>query len=178
MSARDGDWSSLMRAANAGDNAAYHSLLRKIAPVLRATIRSRLRRANRPIELAEDLVQEILIAVHLKKHTWMPHAPFAPWLFAIARNKFVDALRKTGRVVYVDIGDIGETIAADPPEETVEAKEIDRRLEKLPDRQRQVLRAIAVESGSIKATAERLSITEGAVRVALHRGLINLSRMT
>jgi len=31
------------------------------------------------------------LAVHLKRHTWDVNAPFAPWLFAIARNKLIDA---------------------------------------------------------------------------------------
>ena len=48
-------------------------------------------------------------------------------------------------------------------------------LEALPARQRDVLRSIAVDSASIKATAAKLSMTEGAVRVALHRGLANLT---
>jgi RNA polymerase sigma-70 factor (ECF subfamily) len=167
-----------MRSANAGDSAAYHHLLRNIAPVLRATTRSRLRRANQPVELAEDIVQEILIAVHLKKHTWLPGASFAPWLFAIARNKLVDALRKRNRVVHVDLDDVSETLASEPVEDTLDSAEIARRLEQLPARQRDVLQAIAVESASIKATADRLAMTEGAVRVALHRGLTNLSRTT
>jgi RNA polymerase sigma-70 factor (ECF subfamily) len=45
----------------------------------------------------------------------------------------------------------------------------------LPARQRDVLQSIAVDSASIKATAAKLSMSEGAVRVALHRGLANLT---
>ena len=55
------------------------------------------------------------------------------------------------------------------------APEVAAHLESLPKRQRDVLRAIAVESASIKDTALRLSMTEGAVRVALHRGLTRLA---
>ena len=54
-------------------------------------------------------------------------------------------------------------------------REIAAHLEALPARQRDVLRSIAVDSASIKATAAKLSMSEGAVRVALHRGLANLT---
>lgn len=167
-----------MRMANAGDDAAYQSLLGKVAPVLRATTRTRLRSTSLSIELAEDIVQETLIAVHLKKHTWNEDAPFAPWLFAIARNKFIDAFRRRGRAVYVALDDISETLASEPPEETLDAANMTLRLERLPARQREVLKAIAIENASIGQTAKQLSMTEVAVRVALHRGLKNLSRMT
>ena len=51
-------------------------------------------------------------------------------------------------------------------------------LDTLPARQRDVVKSIAVDSTSIKATAAKLSMSEGAVRVALHRGLASLaSRM-
>ena len=53
-----------------------------------------LARAGQPVDQSEDIVQDILLAVHLKRHTWDANAPFAPWLFAIARNKLIDALRR------------------------------------------------------------------------------------
>ncbi len=49
-------------------------------------------------------------------------------------------------------------------------------LQTLPARQRDVLQSIAVDSASIKDTAAKFSMSEGAVRVALHRGLASASR--
>lgn len=175
MRGRDDEWTGLMRAAVAGDKAAYRRLLGAVAPVLRAMARRGLVRAGQAVDQAEDIVQEILLAVHLKRHTWDAEAPFAPWLFAIARNKLIDALRRRGRRVFVDIDDFSETLAGEPAEETVPAREVAAHLDKLPARQRDVLRSIAVDSASIKATAAKLSMSEGAVRVALHRGLANLT---
>src|SRR5437868_3878566 len=86
-----------MRSALAGDDAAYRRLLGAVAPVLRANARRALVRAGQPADQAEDIVQDILLAVHLKRHTWDVKAPFAPWLFAIARNKLIDNLRRRGR---------------------------------------------------------------------------------
>jgi len=164
-----------MRSAVAGDGAAYHRLLRAVTPVLRAAARRGLARAGQPVDQSEDIVQEILLAVHLKRHTWDVSAPFAPWLFAIARNKLIDALRRRGRRVFVNIDDFHETIAGEPAAETAPAGEVAAQLQSLPARQRDVVQSIAVESASIKDTARKFAMSEGAVRVALHRGLASLT---
>lgn len=175
MRGREDEWTGLMQAANAGDNAAYLRLLKAVTPVLRAASRRGLARAGQPVDQCEDIVQDILLAVHLKRHTWDPNAPFAPWLFAIARNKLIDALRRRGRRIFVNIDDFAETLPGAPVEDSLPPGEIATHLEGLPKRQRDVLQSIAVESASIKETASRLSMTEGAVRVALHRGLTGLA---
>ena len=175
MRGREDEWTDLMRSANAGDSVAYHRLLRSVTPVLRAAARRGLARAGQAVDQAEDIVQDILLAVHLKRHTWDSDAPFSPWLFAIARNKLVDALRRRGRRVFVNIDDFTETIASEPVAESVRASEVTVHLKSLPKRQRDVLQSITVESNSIKATAVKLAMSEGAVRVALHRGLARLA---
>src|SRR5882672_9846970 len=146
-----------MRSAISGDSAAYHRLLKAVTPVLRAAARRGLARAGQPVDQSEDIVQDILLAVHLKRHTWDVNAPFAPWLFAIARNKLIDSLRRRGRRVFVNIDDFAETIPGEPAAETASAS------------------AIAVDSASIKDTAAKFAMSEGAVRVALHRGLASLT---
>ena len=120
-------------------------------------------------------MQDILLAVHLKRHTWNPDAAFAPWLFAIARNKLIDALRRRGRRIFVDIDDFSETLPGEQAEEPLPATDVAAHLATLPKGQREVLQSIAVDSASIKDTAVKLSMTEGAVRVALHRGLSRLA---
>ena len=169
------EWTGLMRLAISGDSAAYHRLLRAVTPVLRAGARRGLARAGQPIDQSEDIVQDILLAVHLKRHTWDVNAPFAPWLFAIARNKLIDTLRRRGRRVFVNIDDFAETIPDEPAAETASANEIANLLQTLPPRQREVLQSIAVESTSIRDTAAKFAMSEGAVRVALHRALSSLT---
>ena len=175
MREREDEWTDLMRSAISGDDAAYHRLLKAITPVLRAAARRGLARAGQPVDQSEDIVQDILLAVHLKRQTWDTSAPFAPWLFAIARNKLIDALRRRGRRVFVNIDDFAETLPGEAPQETASAGEVAAQLDTLPQRQRDVLQSIAVESTSIRDTAAKLSMTEGAVRVALHRGLAALT---
>jgi RNA polymerase sigma-70 factor, ECF subfamily len=174
---REGEdqWTDLMRSAISGDNAAYSRLLKAIAPKLRAGARRGLARAGQPLDQAEDIVQEILLAVHLKRHTWDVTAPFAPWLFAIARNKLIDCLRRRGRRIFVNIDDFADTLPGEAPTERPPANEVAGYLKSLPARQREVLQSIAIESASIKDAAAKFAMTEGAVRVALHRGLASLT---
>src|SRR6201987_3126580 len=136
---REDEWTGLMRSAMSGDSAAYHRLLKAVTPVLRAAARRGLARAGQPIDESEDIVQAILLAVHLKRHTWDVKAPFAPWLFAIARNKLIDALRRRGRRVFVNIDDFADTLPTAPVAETASPSETAAQLQSLPARQREVL---------------------------------------
>lgn len=174
MRGEDDEWTDLMRSANTGNTAAYHRLLSAITPALRAAARRGLLRAGQPPDQAEDIVQDVLLTVHLKRHTWDPTASFAPWLFAIARNKLIDALRRRGRRVFVNIDDFTEVLPGEETQDNLPSAEIETHLKTLPERQRDVLQSIAVDGLSITETAAKLSMKEGTVRVALHRGLQRL----
>ena len=123
----------------------------------------------------EDIVQETLLAVHVKRHTWRSDAPVKPWLYAIARHKLIDAFRRRGERVEIDIDAIAETFA-EPEPEKVTHQEIDRALETLAPGQRLVVAAVSVDGRSIGETAKSLGMSETAVRVALHRGLKAIAR--
>lgn len=178
MSRREVDWADLMRSANAGDAAAYRRLLSELTPVLRSAARRALARGGMPAIDSEDVVQETLLAIHLKRHTWDTGAPIGPWVRAIARNKLVDMMRRRGRRTEVLIDDFTDVLASDTPmpDAAAQSRDVDRHLDGLPARQCAVVRAIAVQGTSITETAQRLDITEGAVRVALHRGLAALAK--
>ncbi|HEY8009148.1 MAG TPA: sigma-70 family RNA polymerase sigma factor [Methylocella sp.] len=170
------EWAFLMRAGNAGDADSYRRLLVQLTPVLRATARRGLGAAGMADTDAEDVVQETLLAIHLKRQSWDSEAPFGPWLRAIARHKMIDALRRRGRRINVSIDDFSEVLTDGAAEPDMVAADVGRHLEDLPPGQRNVVRSIAVDGESIGETAARLKMTSGAVRVALHRGLAGLAR--
>lgn len=166
-----------MRAANAGDEAAYARLLAGIAPQLRGQIRRGLTRMGAPAADVEDILQETLLAIHLKRHTWKETEAFAPWMRAIARNKMIDSLRRRGRRVDLPIEDFNDILAAPEEEPTLgKLAEADRMLNAINGRSREVVQAIAIDGLSTKEAASRLGVSEGAVRVALHRGLATLAQ--
>ncbi|MGH6795802.1 MAG: sigma-70 family RNA polymerase sigma factor [Methylocella sp.] len=173
---REKEWALLMRAGNAGDADSYRRLLLQLAPVLRAVARRALARAGMADTDAEDAVKETLLAIHLKRQSWDEDAPFGPWLRAIARHKMIDVLRRRGRRIDVPLDGFAEILAGGESEPSMLVADVDRHLPGLPAGQRIVVQAIAVDGASISEAAARLSMTNGAVRVALHRGLSALAR--
>jgi RNA polymerase sigma-70 factor, ECF subfamily len=159
---------ALLRAAIAGDEVSYGRFLGDVARLVRALASRKLGNGS-GIE-PEDIVQETLLAIHSKRHTWRPDAPVMPWIRAIARYKVVDAFRRRGRAIHLDIDDFAETLAADEPERASE-REISRAVDGLAEGQRRVVQSISVDGRSISETAATLGMKETAVRVALHRGL-------
>jgi RNA polymerase sigma-70 factor (ECF subfamily) len=161
----------LLRAAIAGDERSYAVFLEQVAIMIRSFLRSRI--AHGAVD-PEDVVQETLLAVHLKRHTWITDAPVTPWLYAIARHKLVDALRRRGPRTEIGMEGIAE-IASDHAPEPLVRRDIERALDGLTPAQRAVVAAISVEGCSIAETARRLGKSETAIRVTLHRGLSAIS---
>lgn len=161
----------LMRAAILGDEKAYGDFLQRAACIVRGFARRKIVQGG--ID-PEDIVQETLLAIHLKRHTWRQDAPITPWLYAIANYKLTDAFRRRGRRAEIEIGEIAETFA-EPKTEAVSDQEIGRALATLAPGQRSVVEAISIDGRSIRETAKWLGMSETAVRVALHRGLTSIA---
>jgi RNA polymerase sigma-70 factor (ECF subfamily) len=175
MDDRERRWAQMMQAAVAGDRAVYEQLLRELAPAIRIVIRRRLTGFGLSTDESEDVVQETLLAVHLKRQTWRTGDPLGPWLWTIARNKLIDHLRRRGRRVELPIEDFAETLPAVEGRPGTDAADVERHLARLPEKQRTILQAIAVDGASIGEAANRMSMTPGAVRVGLHRAFASLA---
>lgn len=176
MSEREQEWASQMRAALTGDQAAYRAVLQSMTVFLRSEVRRGFARYGRGQADVEDVVQDTLLAIHLKRETWRVDEPIGPWIRAIARNKVIDSLRRGGKRINVPIEDVIETLPAEEPEEHLSERDAQQVLSKLNGRQREIVEAISLNGASIRETAAKYSISEGAVRVALHRGLATLAK--
>jgi RNA polymerase sigma-70 factor (ECF subfamily) len=170
-----------MRAARRGDAAAYERLLAALAAAIRPTVRRRLARMGLGTSETEDVVQEVLLAIHAKRHTWDEARPILPWVGAVARYKVVDAVRRLGRdrrrrveAPVEDWADLIPDVGPDPDRTLADAE---RALAGLSAREAGVVRAVALEGASMREAAGRLHLSEGAVRVALHRGLRRLAAL-
>jgi RNA polymerase sigma-70 factor (ECF subfamily) len=163
------DLSALMRRARQGDDEAYRRLLGHVSLWLRAVVRRGLLAAGRGPADCEDVVQEALLAMHLKRDTWDETQPIEPWLRAIARYKLVDHLRRRGFHDHLDIDDYADEVAVTADADAT----VDRGalLASLPERQRRIVEEISLEGRRAAEVAERLGMSEGAVRVTLHRAL-------
>lgn len=169
MTDRETEWAGLFRAANAGDGQAYLRFLRAVTPVLRGIIRARGRSLD--ADAHEDIVQDVLIAIHTKRQTWDPAAPLLPWLYAIARHKVVDAFRRRGTRLHLPVEDFADQLQAEPDPDLTAARDSARLIGQLDDRSAAIVRAISLEGETPAEVGARLAMSEGAVRVALHRAI-------
>ena len=175
---REQRWAEAMRAERRGEAVAYERMLKEVATALRRSLAPRLVRVSLGAHEAEDLVQEILIGLHRKRHTWDPARPFLPWLHTITRYKLIDFMRHrrgdTRRRVDLALEDWVEIVESPADEADFSTWEVDRHLAVLPVSQRKIVRAIAVEGASVRSVAQGLATSEGAVRVTLHRAIRRL----
>jgi RNA polymerase sigma-70 factor (ECF subfamily) len=173
MRKREQDWAEDMRAAQAGSRVAYVRLLTDISASFRQFAAADLRRFGLQADDVEDVLQEILLAVHLKRHTWRADRPFIPWLRAITRHKVVDFVRRRRRRGELPIEDFPDF--ASLPSEADITEPVRQLVGGLPRRQREVLEELALSGASVAETALKLKITRGAVYVAFHRAVTALS---
>ena len=167
------DLSALMRAARKGDDEAYRRLLLRVATWLRAVASRGLAAAGRPNADCEDIVQETLLAMHLKRDTWDETQPLQPWLRAIARHKLVDHLRRSGRHAgALPLDDEAHQLAGPPEGAAADARlDLSRALDALPERTRRLIDQVKLQGASVAEAAGRAGMTETAAKVAIHRGL-------
>lgn len=176
MNEQELQWADLMRAANRGDTPAYHRLLAALAPALRGFTRRAVERASMGVEDVEDIVQDTLLALHLKRHTWDESQPLLPWVRAIARNKMIDTLRRKGGRIHIAIDDLSESLADSQAQDAAQTAEISSAVTTLKQREREIVVAMSLEGASARDLAQRFGMSEGAVRVALHRALKTLAK--
>ena len=175
MTQKTDDWGLLLTAALGGDSRAYAQFLRAVTPVLRGVVRSR--GAALGDAECEDVLQEALLALHLKRHTWQMGTPVRPWLYAITRYKVIDAFRARGRRVDVPIEDFIDVLPAEATADPTQAADIDKMIGLLDPRAARLVRQIGIEGDTMAEVGAKLDMTEGAVRVALHRAFKQLGEL-
>jgi RNA polymerase sigma factor (sigma-70 family) len=169
----EGRLRELMILGLGGDALAHRQLLAVLSGHLRAYFARRIGAAAHEVE---DLVQETLMAVHLKRESYDRALPFMPWAYAVARYKLIDHLRRRHRHLRVPLEDAGELFVADDAQEGALHTDLDRLLERLPPRQRSLLEDVKLQGLSIEEAARKRGVTAVSARVMLHRTLKWLNR--
>ena len=175
---KEAELRALMIAGLNGDASAHRALLSALSGHLRAYYRNKLLRSGRRPEEAEDLVQEALMAVHTRRHTYDPAELLTPWVYAIARYKLIDHFRQSqSRLTDVPIEDAFEVMAADDRTTAESRLDLTKLLMKLPEKVRLAIQYVKIEGLSVVEAAARCGISESAVKINVHRGLKALSRV-
>lgn len=161
--------------ARAGDDGAYREALLCMAARLRGYLRRRL--ASRPDDV-EDLVQEVLLALHLQRGTWDATVPVGAWMLAIARYKLIDSWRRRGRydapLAALDEIDEAELPTADG-DGALAGRDLGVLLQALPSAQREAITLAKLEGLSLLEVSARTGASVAAVKVQVHRGLRRLA---
>jgi RNA polymerase sigma-70 factor (ECF subfamily) len=165
----------LVKDVARGDESAYRRLLEASAKLVRGYLLAKVTGAMRAD--VEDIVQEILLAVHLKYNSYNPALPYLPWLRTIAHHKLVDAWRKrkmSGAVPFDDV--MAETIADGTSQsaDTDAALTLERLMAQLPEKQQKVVRLARIDGKSMAEIAREMMITVADVKVTLHRAIRKL----
>ncbi len=177
-SAQDARLSSLMAAAQDGDKAAYAALLRACQPVIERVARGK----GVPFDRVDDVVQEVLLAVHRARHTYDPARPFLPWLRVIAQRRATDSFRAQSRQYAREVSEPTFYEAHPDPAtpadlvlgQAQQAARLAAAVEALPNRQREAMESLGRRDLTLAQAAARTGRTPGALKVSLHRALRSL----
>jgi RNA polymerase sigma-70 factor (ECF subfamily) len=166
---REAVYREWMAAAQRGDSAAYERLLTELLPLLRSFVRGRIPEPS----AVEDVVQNVLLAVHRARHTYRAERRFSPWMRAVARNAVTDYLRSRQRRLRRELPlDAAEPVAAeaDPGPQADLSPEVREALAKLPAAQREAVELIQLRGLSVAEAAAKAGVKPGALKVRAHRG--------
>jgi RNA polymerase sigma-70 factor (ECF subfamily) len=159
-----------MVAGRAGDRAAYEQLLRELDMWLRAYYVRRL-----PYPAAEDARQEALLAIHAKRHTFLPSKPFGAWIVAIARYKWVDRVRDISR--YSALSPDDEISIEDHERASISVAALDQLLGRLKPAQESAIRLVKIDGLSIERASGATGQSAALVKINIHRGLKKLAAL-
>ena len=178
--AREMSWAEAMRAERRGDAVAYARLLEEISTLLRRLVRYRLAQMGLNVHETEDLVQDVLMGLHTKRHTWDENRAFLPWFYAITRYKLVDSARRLRREAIrradVTLEELEDWFQAPAEDLDRSALRVEQHLADLPQTQQDVVRKLAIDGISVRAVAQHYDTSESAVRMTFHRALRRLMR--
>jgi RNA polymerase sigma factor (sigma-70 family) len=174
------DLGLLMERAQAGDEAAYLQLLAHISPIIRGLVRRKIL-ASRHADM-EDIVQDVLVSVHVVRATYDPSRPFLPWLMSIVHHRIVDKFRRSARISANEqnVGELLETFPADPANSHAEAYGDDellrREIEALPASQRRAIELLKLKEMTLKEAARESGMTVANLKVLVHRAMKTLRK--
>ncbi len=173
-------FADLMRSVQDGDGSAYILLLREVTPLIRRVVRSR-RKFLQATDI-EDLVQDILLALHAVRTTYDPGRPFLPWLIAIIRNRLAETarrfMRREAHEVHVEnlAVTFSEEAANSASEVYRDPEALRQAITNLPPGQRQAVEMLKLREMSLKEAAAKSGASVGALKVSVHRAMASLKK--
>jgi RNA polymerase sigma factor (sigma-70 family) len=172
---------ALMLRAQKGDRVAYTQLLEEVTPLLRQAIR--YRRSFLQQHDIEDLVQDVLLSLHVVRASYDPGRPFLPWLMGIANNRIADGARRYARraVNETTVWRMPETFPRHQTnifeESYGDPEALRQAIRGLPPGQRDAIEMLKLRELSLKEASAASGMSIGALKIAVHRAVKALRAM-
>jgi len=123
--------------------------------------------------LSEDLVQDVFLRILRYRQTYRPGTPFRAWMYQIARNARVDAMRKVKPEAPM-LAEPAAPPATDATQQKQEAQLLQRALMQLPEDKREILILSRYQELKYEEIARLIGCEVGTVKVRVHRALQQL----
>jgi RNA polymerase sigma-70 factor, ECF subfamily len=152
----------------------FARLLEEQIPRLRRYARALTRDATR----ADDLVQSCLVRAIAKQHLWERGTNLRAWLFTLLHNQPVNDVRHSMREgTSIELSEAPELAAESNAVPSLQLRDLERALAKLPTEQREVILLVGLEGMAYEEVATVLNVPVGTVRSRLSRGRDQLRRL-
>ena len=160
-----------------GDDTAFEYLFNRYRDAIHRLFVQRLGGVND----ADDLLQETFIKVYINLHRYNAEYTFGQWAYTIARNTFIDFVRRRQDGLSIDDRFAAPASSAPTPEESFinlqQRTQIEHYLERLTPRYRQLVRMRFFEEYSYEEIAAKLSLPLGTVKTQIHRAREQMCRL-
>ena len=160
-----------------GDDAAFEYLFNRYRDAIYRLFVQRLGGVND----ADDLLQETFIKVYINLHRYRPDYTFGQWVYTIARNTFIDYVRRRQEDLPIDERFAAPATNSPPPEESFinlqQRRQIEHYLERLSPRYRELIVMRFFDEYSYEEIAAKLSLPLGTVKTQIHRAREQMCRM-
>lgn len=160
-----------------GDDTAFEYLFNRYREAIRRLFVQRLGGAND----ADDLLQETFVKVYIHIHRYNPEYTFGQWVYTIARNTFVDFIRRRQDDLSIDERFTAPASNTPTPEESVingqQKTQIEHCLQRLSPRYGTLIRMRFFEEYSYEEIAAKLSLPLGTVKTQIHRAREQMCRL-
>lgn len=163
-------WNEWMLASLNGDQSSYRQLLNSTQQWLSSYYKKRV-----PLNMVDDLVQDCLMRLHSKRHTYDPQYHVGVWLAAIARYRLIDYWRKQKKYSEVELPEDGNLPEAlwlrEPEAHNLAGRDVELLLKNISPYQSLVIKMVKLNQMSIQDAASATGYSIAAVKVMIHRGL-------
>ena len=160
-----------------GDNDAFEYLFNRYRDAIHRLFVQRLGGVND----ADDLLQETFIKVYINIHRYSADYTFGQWVYTIARNTFIDYVRKRQDDLPIDEKFSSPASNTPTPEESVinsqQRHQIELCIARLPENYRRLIRMRFFDEYSYEEIAVKLSLPLGTVKTQIHRARERMCRL-